>query len=385
MTRQRREKRQAEKCDSPFSSPLYVEINMRTTLEQFFSGKFLRIPSYQRDYAWGTDNVDDLWSDIEETLRINVPHYIGTFILAKKPSENALDVVDGQQRLTTLTMIVRALVEKLASAGRERIVFEDRFLASGERDRLTLLGTNQDFFKRVKRGEAPQPQTQGQRRLLAAYRHIQDKVGHLVTSDATLVSTWLAVISQLQVLDFVEENEGNAIRIFETVNDRGRPLSVLEKIKSHLIFASNKYLGGKLDATISERFGQVFQAYDSIKERGGKFGLDIELISRKQFTEDDILRYHFISYPSDYHDWRLTSEEVLSDFLKVEVKRIMGGEATRATNELETFVDGYTADLVGSGPCSESLSALRRCRATTSCSLRLVRPRCCTRFSFDLK
>ena len=51
------------------------------TIEQFFTGKTLVIPAYQRDYAWTTSNIDDLFEDIEEAMELGGGHYLGTFIL----------------------------------------------------------------------------------------------------------------------------------------------------------------------------------------------------------------------------------------------------------------------------------------------------------------
>ncbi len=77
----------------------------RTTLEKFFTGKLLQVPPYQRDYAWEPANVDDLWNDLQEVFVLSISHYLGTFILAN-PGQGAVhDIVDGQQRLTTLTML----------------------------------------------------------------------------------------------------------------------------------------------------------------------------------------------------------------------------------------------------------------------------------------
>ena len=54
----------------------------RNTLEKFFTGKFFLIPSYQRDFAWTQQNLDDLLNDIDETIETKTSHYIGTFILS---------------------------------------------------------------------------------------------------------------------------------------------------------------------------------------------------------------------------------------------------------------------------------------------------------------
>jgi len=72
------------------------------------------------------------------------------------------------------------------------------------------------------------------------------------------------IIEQLEVMEFVENSEGDAIRIFQTVNDRGKPLSNMEKAKSLLIYFSNRYLNKKLDNTINDHFSDIFEIYDRI-------------------------------------------------------------------------------------------------------------------------
>ena len=82
------------------------------TIENFFTGKTLVIPSYQRDYAWKERNVSDLFDDVEEALEVGSDHYLGTFILSQKDKSVPVHVVvDGQQRLTTLTTVLDALID----------------------------------------------------------------------------------------------------------------------------------------------------------------------------------------------------------------------------------------------------------------------------------
>ncbi|MCB0392844.1 MAG: DUF262 domain-containing protein, partial [Bdellovibrionales bacterium] len=52
---------------------------MSYTLEHFFTGKFFKIPNYQRDYSWEVENIDDLIDDIIESIETSTNHYIGTF------------------------------------------------------------------------------------------------------------------------------------------------------------------------------------------------------------------------------------------------------------------------------------------------------------------
>ncbi|HZZ84897.1 MAG TPA: DUF262 domain-containing protein [Anaeromyxobacteraceae bacterium] len=314
----------------------------RTTIEKFFAGKQLVIPSFQRDYAWEPANVDDLWSDIREALELAVSHYLGTFILARRHAGGSYDLVDGQQRLTTITMMLQALVDRLpASDTRRRIINEEKYLRGDEGDRLTLLGDNAVFFKQLLANQHPEPRTGGQKRLVRAYAHIKSLVESLACKDAVLVPRWLDGIGKLQVLEFVEEDSGNAIRIFETVNDRGRPLATVDKIKSFLIHTSNRYLGSELDGPLQERFGRIFRSFDAVKDLGGG-RLQIELIVRERFTEDAVLRYHFTAYPSQYHDYKFTAEDVLDHFLKPAVKQKV---ANGQLKELKAFLDDYSEDL----------------------------------------
>ncbi len=83
------------------------------TIEQFFTGKSLEIPPFQRDYAWDTGNVDDLFDDILEAMEMRDSHYLGTFILSAGDTKERFKVVDGQQRLTTLTILLDALIDAL--------------------------------------------------------------------------------------------------------------------------------------------------------------------------------------------------------------------------------------------------------------------------------
>ncbi len=73
-----------------------------TKIENFFTGKTLQIPGYQREYAWKERNVNDLFGDVEEALEVGGGHYLGTFILSQKDPGAPVQVVDGQQRLSAV-------------------------------------------------------------------------------------------------------------------------------------------------------------------------------------------------------------------------------------------------------------------------------------------
>lgn len=72
------------------------------------------VPRFQRDYSWTEDEWDDLWQDILETCKHNQEpaHYMGYLVLQTKDNKN-FDIVDGQQRMTTLSLLVLAILESL--------------------------------------------------------------------------------------------------------------------------------------------------------------------------------------------------------------------------------------------------------------------------------
>jgi hypothetical protein len=306
------------------------------TLEIFFTGKHFKIPNYQRDYSWEIPNIDELFDDILEAMDTKVSHYIGTFILSEQNGNSGYyDVVDGQQRLTTLTMILNAVIETLTSE-KEKIINEDKFIKSDLGWKLELLGKNSDFFKDLLDGKSVDHTNKSQRLLKEAYNHIKSRVHGI--KDEKKESVFLAFVKDLEIMEFVESDAGKAIRIFQTVNDRGKPLSNVDKAKSLLIYYSNRLLTGNYDDTINDCFGKMYQCFNEIKEIGEDTG--ISLLSQRTFTEDSIMRYHFIAYPNDLYDYNATANYVLDVFLKNTLK-----SKKSDLNELDAFIHDYVTDL----------------------------------------
>ncbi|WP_439860868.1 DUF262 domain-containing protein [Pseudomonas sp. MBLB4136] len=317
------------------------------TIEQFFTGKTLEIPAYQRDYAWSTSNIDDLFEDIEEAMELDGGHYLGTFILSQSGKSAPVKVVDGQQRLTTLTMLLDALVDAV-----EEPAIKEHYRGTYIKHpvygpKFTVLGVNQAFFTALLNDENPQPESDGQQRLLAAYQWIRHRVAAIKTQQGQeAIKNWLLAISHLEVLEFTEGNEGKAIRMFQSVNDRGVPLAKMDIAKSLLIYYSNRFLDGELDAMVSDRFGEAFRCFSRLKKLAAEPGYQIRLINRDPFREDDVLRYHYFAFDGEKHDvesgadYSATSETVLESFLKPALKGMRNDR-----ERLAAFIEDYVCDL----------------------------------------
>lgn len=246
-------------------------------IKDFFNGRFFEIPKYQRGYAWEIQNIRDLFDDIIESVESNSNHYIGTIVLSKaEDDDEKFFVVDGQQRITTTTLIISALVQGLAE--KDSAYYERFYLKEERRYRLSPLNRDKLFFTNLIEQTIGEPQNKSQRFLKDAIEEINFKVSQIPDKLKFLKS-----VEKLEVMEFVENSEGDAIRIFQTVNDRGKPLSNMEKAKSLLIYFSNRYLNKKLDNTINDYFSDIFEIYDDIKHLGDELG--INLIKNRDFNE----------------------------------------------------------------------------------------------------
>jgi hypothetical protein len=300
-----------------------------TKISDFFNGKFFEIPKYQRGFAWDRQNIRDLFDDIIESIESNSNHYIGTIVLSRsKESVDKYFIVDGQQRITTISLIIQALVHCLDENNK---VFYHRFYIKEEDNyRLFPLNRDKNYFINLLENNVLEPENKSQRALRDAMEEIKFKIATIENKLAFLKS-----VEKLQIMEFIENTEGDAIRIFQTVNDRGKLLSNMEKAKSLLIYFSNRYLSGRIDQKISDDFSEIFEIYDDLKQLGEI--LNITIIKNKIFTEDTIMSYHYISFSTE--NYAPTPEFVL--------QRLKDNLSENRSNEaiLEGFILNYVYSL----------------------------------------
>jgi len=303
-------------------------------INDFFNGRLFEVPKYQRGYAWEKRHVRELFDDIFESIETNSSHYIGTMVLSEKgDSYNSYYIVDGQQRIATLLMIVNVIIKYFKRSDKDyyhRFYVEEEGLV-----RLKPLGKDSAFFINLLKNGKKEPRNKSQKLLKEAYQEIQDQIKGIEDKKRFLTS-----IERLEVMEFIEKSEGDAIRIFQTVNDRGKPLSNMEKAKSLLIYFSNRYLNKKLDAEINDKFGDIFELYDEIKDIGEQS--DINLISNVDFNEDNIMRYHFVTFSDENYD--ATASYVL-EYLKRELGDYREKDKSNKFSNMEKFIVNYVSNL----------------------------------------
>ncbi len=125
----------------------------KQSLSQLLGGmdQQLVVPPYQRPYAWGREQVDDLWDDVMSSL--DGSHFMGSIVLNAENS-NRPQVIDGQQRLTTLFILVRVMQDRLRELGVNdqadalyQLLYANQFAKGDERYRLRTGDANWPIFR----------------------------------------------------------------------------------------------------------------------------------------------------------------------------------------------------------------------------------------------
>ena len=318
-----------------------------TSLNQLFTRDWLfEIPIYQRGYAWKKENLRDLWDDLY--YLDDREHYFGTVLLKKADKPTTTDglktfehfeVIDGQQRLTTTLILLRELILQMNELGGEDIRYqvvqlEENYIAYRGHHKLTMGGEDAAFFRdSILAGTPGVPQTRAQERLRSAqtfFRNQLDQQREQRGRDDYLkfLIEFTRRIDRLQVMLYIVPSNAEAVRMFETVNDRGRPLTNLEKTKSILMYAS--YLVVDDPQTLETRLSELNDHFSEIY----RCFKDIEKELRLP-DAGEIQRYHHIYFidPEDSHK-----------YMRLHKERLMQ-KSREDREDCEKFIRSYASSL----------------------------------------
>lgn len=225
------------------------------------NGKTYTVPPYQRDYSWNKDHWEDLWNDILSVKESEKVHYMGSIVL-QNMGDKKYHVIDGQQRFSTLTLIVLAIINKLkelirdeidVASNRERVeLLSKKFI--GDKDpasltyssKLELNENNNSFFQSNLLVFRPPVNTNtlgdSNKQIWQAYNFFREKVDDLFKgeSDGAVITNFLnkLISEKLLFIQIVVEDELSAYTVFETLNSRGVGLTVTDLLKNYLFSIS---------------------------------------------------------------------------------------------------------------------------------------------------
>ena len=205
-------------------------------------------PLYQRAYEWGVEQCDDLWEDLinfafPEGNPDNDEYFFGNIVTCRTSTPSHFEIVDGQQRSITLTLLMRALYEELHEHKKSNTISECIWLSTedGEiiidlpRINLTIeMDRDKDEFPVILAlGHAPK---KSKSHYAKNYRFFQKKIAEFkkhFPAQLWLIATRL--LENCYVNNIVIDDEEHANQLFLTINDRGMSLTPADIFKGKLI------------------------------------------------------------------------------------------------------------------------------------------------------
>lgn len=261
-------------------------------LKDVFCDQYVfRIPPYQRPYSWtqeqAADLLDDLiWAAGDEKPAEQPPYFLGSIVVIKDPNYPEADVVDGQQRLTTLTILMSVLREFANTTdGKANI---DIFLRQkgnpllGTKDvpRLTVRQRDADFFRKCiqagdEGGILEAADTDARQRMIANRDYFRRMLGEMEPVERDRLLPFAVQRCYLVVVE--ASDQSSAYRIFSVMNDRGLDLTATDILKSDIIGAID-------DEVEQETYNAKWEALEDGlgREAFGDLFAHLRMIHRKQ-------------------------------------------------------------------------------------------------------
>ena len=213
------------------------------------------IPDYQRPYAWGEKECQTLWDDLflfafpesncDKFNSESDEYFLGPIVTFKN-NAGKMEIIDGQQRLTTLMLLLRAFYEKYGSMRNDKAVKTSKFIEQciwktdefGDPDKSALkidseVATDKDkeeFLNILKTGTLTEKEKSS---YANNYRFFQQKIAEFLNTYPDWFSFFpIRIMNNCILLPIEAESQDTALRIFSTLNDRGKPLSDADIFKA---------------------------------------------------------------------------------------------------------------------------------------------------------
>lgn len=260
------------------------------------NGKIYKVPPFQRDYSWEEEYWEDLWNDMNFAYKNKSVHYMGTIVLQDNGDKEFL-IIDGQQRLATLSIFVLAVIKNLQNLidqeidpkiNKERIeVIYRNFLGNKdavslkESSKLFLNENNNKFYQhyllKFREPIVYRKLNDSQKLLWDCFEYFEKKVEEkFKNKNGEEMTDFLTgyVAENLMFIQIIVKNEINAYTVFETLNSRGVELTTTDLLKNFLFsFVAKSDIESDIDL-------------DRVKEQWKNI---IDVVGLKEFP--DFLRY----------------------------------------------------------------------------------------------
>lgn len=230
-------------------------------LNSFFQGsmKYI-IPFYQRPYVWDEENWENLWESIHETYtnyknNKESEHFIGTLIIKQKAAarinENNYDLIDGQQRITTISLLLKALENnckgtsdytELKNQIGQRLRFKDS--KGKEHMRIDHNRIDKPYFDEIINSKSETKFKSAENPLIKAYLFFDEKLKRFTDEEINDFND--IVLHKVPIISMLLAEQDDEQEIFDTINSLGVKLTTAELLKNY-IFKEKDIQGSYVD------------------------------------------------------------------------------------------------------------------------------------------
>lgn len=257
----------------------YTSMNVQNCFKNFYL-----VPDYQREYVWGETQVNQLLSDLMESYQADPTkeYFLGSVVVYQN-EEGFFELIDGQQRTTTFFLMICAFRQLYKECNLDEsiltgLIFEKKFNAVGdpvEHFRLSLQYSDAaDYVERISRNEtAPALISSSGKRLFDAYEIILETLrnnfkGSAATNESDKLKLFFMFFYQKVIFIQIETSHiGDALKIFETINQRGIGLNPVDLLKN-LIF---RQVDKQQFSALNLKWKSIVDGLDSAGEKPLRF------------------------------------------------------------------------------------------------------------------
>lgn len=241
----------------------------------FNQNEELQIPSYQRRYSWKEEHFEDLWNDLKR-IDEEGSHFFGTLVfMSKRPhiaqGLNPIDIVDGQQRITTVSILLCAIRDHLRNGyDKEKVskrvdnIEENLWIfdRDGEKQgmRLSLGNLDRKSYEHLINGHIDEIENE---RIESAYTYFTEKLDNELSSLDQVKDLHDSILDQLIYVSITAKGHSDAYELFESMNNRGLSLSPIDLMKNYLLMNAARRDNSD-ENRIESLWGDIITNIDSI-------------------------------------------------------------------------------------------------------------------------
>ena len=312
------------------STKIEIRASEQNIQSTYGEKNYFSIPDYQRPYSWNKEHWTDLWNDLD-SINSDETHFLGSVVVIKHDKPHGkldeLEVIDGQQRLTTVSLFLSAIRDRYDELGSfDQIVelIEDDQLyekdnSGTKRPKITLSRLDDDDY--VKILEQRRNAIRGDSKILDAYKFYRNKIKNFDKAELDIIRTKL--ISSLTIVLVECEDESSAFRLFETLNDRGLELSAIDLMKNSLL------------QRVSTQYGPDSTEYDHVKKQWEYL---LDEVVRELSHPDRFFRHFMMANSTIDREGNISKSKLYDEFSDI-IKNELPKKDTTVIDYIDQMVD----------------------------------------------